>query len=70
MNEKGGREPWDHTRSGRLGKRAAPIQYGRVPTWSTGVHARGNADHFENQGKEVVDMLNDDQLFEDYGIEV
>jgi len=24
----------------------------------------------EHQGKEVVDMLNDDQLFEDYGIEV
>lgn len=39
---------WPRNCANRLGKRAAPIQYGRVPTWSTGVHARGNADHFEN----------------------
>jgi len=42
-----------------------------VPTWSIGVHARGKRRPLRrHQGKEVVDMLNDDQLFEDYGIEV
>lgn len=70
VNEKGGREPWDHTRSGRLGKRAAPIQYGRVPTWSTGVHARGNADHLKQRKGGWSMMLNDDQLFDEYGIEI
>lgn len=55
VNGKGGREPWDHTRSGRLGKRAAPIQYGRVPTWSIGVHARGKRRQLETEERRLVD---------------
>lgn len=48
--------------------RAHPMR-ARATVESIGVHTRANAAHL-HQGKEVVDMLNDDQLFEDYGIEI